>query len=185
MLFLSKKEKQEGRSLLEYIENLQVDKVKELLDSGVKPIRKRSLFQSLPSPLVRSAFVQSLELVRLLLSYHAPVNEIDKSGITALDMACLGEQIDMIQLLLEKGADVSFFFKRIYPADNALFYGNEKIIKLLLSYGANPSKVLKAHYFRMPLAVVTLMIEASDSVPQDILEFWESEKELEKKYGKA
>jgi|GEM_PF-4688127 len=179
MIFLNRKEKQEGMRLLAYIDDLQIDKVKEMLNSGVKPTQKRSLFQSLESPLVRSVRMKSLELVNLLLSYGAPTDERGKSGCTALELACFLEQPEIVKQLLEYKADVSFFHKKVYYMDAARYYQNEQIIKLLLAHQADPTLLLQTHYFRMPSNILELLIKNSKNVPEDILIILEHRKAIE------
>jgi ankyrin repeat protein len=74
--------------LLEYIRNMEVEKVEELLKSGVKPIRGFHLWKEYESPIVEAVRTKSAVLVELLLSYGAPVNEEGISYVTPLQMAC-------------------------------------------------------------------------------------------------
>ncbi|MDJ1499472.1 ankyrin repeat domain-containing protein [Xanthocytophaga agilis] len=185
MIFLSEKDKRDGHKLLESIQCKQIDNVKEMLESGISPVKKQSLFQSLDSPLVCSVQTRSLELVKLLLDYGAPVNEKGKRKTTALEYACFFEEAEIAKVLLEHKADI-IFFKTIYQADSALYYNNEKIIRLLMIYQVDPIPLLEAHHYRLSLPVLNLLIEGvGHRVPKYILDFWERLKATERKYGKC
>jgi len=76
-----------------------------------------------------------------LLDHDADINTRDKNGDTALILALWEEQIDVVRLLIERGADTN-----IRGSDHdytalmiAIQYKNIDIIRLLLDRGANPN----------------------------------------------
>ena len=61
--------------------------------------------------------------------------------MTSLHFACLSDDTDTIQRLLEKNVDINKKDKRgRTPLHIALFKGNEKAVKLLTSNGASSFK---------------------------------------------
>jgi ankyrin repeat protein len=80
------------------------------------------------------------ELESLLQQDPALVNKVDKYGLTPLHWACDHGQIDAVNLLIEKGADVNFVEKRLFlrqPIHFATLNGNINITKILIQNGAD------------------------------------------------
>jgi ankyrin repeat protein len=68
-----------------------------------------------------------------------PADEAERSGITLLDRAVLGNQVDLAQLLIARGADVNRtdkigFTPLLYAA--SIDFGDSAMIDLLLKSGA-------------------------------------------------
>ena len=75
-----------------------------LLLEGVLP---DSASSSQARPLHYAAFGGHIAAVELLLEFHANVNAVDNTNQTALHMATLKGSIEIVTLLLSKGADPS------------------------------------------------------------------------------
>ena len=78
-----------------------------------------------------------LSIIRLLLQQGVNVNAISDVGDTALYYACTKQQMQVVQILLEAGADVNLTSKRLYPLMAACDAGNAELISLLLKAGAD------------------------------------------------
>lgn len=87
-----------------------------------------------PSPLAMAARAGHLSVVELLLGHPVDVNEISGAG-TALQMACLGQQHDVVELLVEHGARINACV-RPAPLHIATTAGDSKLVALLVSLGA-------------------------------------------------
>ena len=78
--------------------------------------------------------------VNQFLDTGADVNQVDKDGITLLNMAILSVvsgKKDMLELLIERGADVNLAYEDGWtPLHFATVLGEKEIVKLLLGQGA-------------------------------------------------
>ena len=82
----------------------------------------------------------NLAVARKLLDMGVSADELDRSGITLLDRAVLGNQVEMAQLLIARGADVNRadrigFTALLYAA--SIDFGDSAMIDLLLKSGAH------------------------------------------------
>ena len=80
-----------------------------------------------------------IEGVRRLIKNGVDLNKIDDFGLTPLHMAVSCENLDIIELLIIEGADVNKVDDNGNPPILLVGSQDEKIIKMLLEYGANPN----------------------------------------------
>ena len=86
----------------------------------------------------RSVVEHMLSMIRLLLQQGVNENALcDVEGDTALYRACVSQQMQVVEILLEAGADVNLTSKRCYPLMTACKAGNFELISLLLTAGAD------------------------------------------------
>ena len=80
-----------------------------------------------------------LPTIRLLLQHGVNVNAICDKGDTTLYRACVNQQLEVVQVLLEAGADVNLASKShyIYPLSAACEAGNAELVNLLVKAGAD------------------------------------------------
>ena len=81
----------------------------------------------------------NIAVARKLLDMGAAVDAAEPSGVTLLDRAVLGNQVDIAQLLIARGADVNRadkigFTPLLYAA--SIDFGDSAMIDLLLKSGA-------------------------------------------------
>lgn len=83
-------------ALVEAAYKNDVDKAQQLLELGVNP----NQFYNGDLPLHIGSQKNNLSLVQLLLSYKVDINKTNKKGLTALDIAALNSQYDVLEILL-------------------------------------------------------------------------------------
>jgi hypothetical protein len=81
----------------------------------------------------------NLAVARKLLDMGVPADELERSGLTLLDRAVLGNQVEIARLLIARGADVNHadkigFTPLLYAA--SIDFGDSAMIDLLLKSGA-------------------------------------------------
>lgn len=81
------------------------------------------------------------DVAKILLEHGADMKHISRDDRrTVLTCACFEQNIDIVKMLLEKGADPNDFVNKY---DGPLYYAvnkdNLEIVRLLLQHGANPS----------------------------------------------
>lgn len=84
------------------------------------------------------------EDVDIAINNGADVNYInyESTSITALNLACESENWDIAEYLLDKGADYTIFNNAgNSPLHIAAYKGNLRMIKILVSKGADPNKI--------------------------------------------
>jgi len=79
----------------------------------------------------------TLSIVKLLLQHGDNVNALSREGDIALYRACESQQLEVVQFLLEAGADVNLTSGNRYPLMAACNTGNVELINLLVSAGAD------------------------------------------------
>jgi len=78
-----------------------------------------------------------ISVIRLLLQQEVDVNAISDIGDTALYRVCVSQQMQVVEILLEAGADVNLTSRKFYPLMAACSAGNVELINLLVKAGAD------------------------------------------------
>ena len=84
--------------------------------------------------LVRSGDLQHVE--DFLSTHQIDLNRKTRMGVSPLMVACKNGHLEIVKLLLQKGADVDFEHQSALMA--AVEGGNVEVVNLLLEHGANP-----------------------------------------------
>ena len=93
--------------------------------------------------LMFASLVGDLASAKLLVAGGANVNDTDAWGVSATAMAAHSKFEDLVEFLLEKGADANADdagFSAIHPA---IMHRSTRMVRALLEHGANPNAALK------------------------------------------
>jgi len=93
--------------------------------------------------LMFAALVGDLPSAKLLVAAGANVNDTDAWGVSATAMAAHSNFEDMLEFLLDKGANASADeagFSALHPA---IMHHSTRMVRALLDHGANPNAILK------------------------------------------
>jgi ankyrin repeat protein len=90
-----------------------------------------------------AARVGDLESARMLVAAGANVNDEDASGLSATGVAAHSGFSDVVEFLLEKGADANASKAGYSPLHAAILRRDEKSVSALLAHGADPSAPLR------------------------------------------
>ena len=102
-------------------------------------IREEDAFSPIPDSIWRAAHAGNTKAIERHLAEGADVNAKDgKFGVTLLSWAALGRQIDAVELLILKGADINARNNDgNTPLHTAAFLGENEIAQLLVKNGAD------------------------------------------------
>jgi len=78
---------------------------------------------------------QSIELLKLLLSYNCDIEKCNKHGLTPLSVACCHNNIEAVEILLSHGYKEKEQFDEPIGFVTACEEGMPEIVELLISYG--------------------------------------------------
>ena len=101
-----------NQDIFTYIENYDIESLKNYIDSGYD-LNKQNNYGY--TPLIYATF--NIEIVKLLLNAGADIDKQNKYGYTALTLAALYNYHEIVELLLDYGAD-----EFILDEDNKSFY---------------------------------------------------------------
>jgi len=93
--------------------------------------------------LMFASLVGDLASAKLLVAAGANVNDTDAWGVSATAMAAHSKYEELVEFLLDKGADASADqagFSAIHPA---IMHRSTRMVRALLDHGANPNAPLK------------------------------------------
>jgi uncharacterized protein len=89
--------------------------------------------------LLFAARVGEVESARLLVAAGADVNDADAWGVSATTLAAHAGFEDMVEFLLDKGADPNAAAAGFTALHAAVMHRNEKMVATLLAHGADPN----------------------------------------------
>lgn len=91
--------------------------------------------ENVNSYLISSAVVGNLNSIDNCISNGGNVNYINSEGVSVLMAACSRGNVDAAKRLIEYGADVNYYSKKMYKS--VLMDSHDDCLELLLSNGAN------------------------------------------------
>ena len=145
-----------GTALFEACINSRLDVVTLLLELGAATNDMH--------PLITSCVLRNVNVVRLFISHDADLNARNHNGFTCLGVACQCGFDDVVELLLDHGADISLGIGAVnhFPFTVACMNSRLSTAKLLLDRGADVNGdrgtlVLTCDYAK--IGVVRLLLE--------------------------
>lgn len=131
----------------------------------VGPASQGFVGEDLGSELLKTIKLNSVESTRKLLEKGADPNTKDRFGESALYLAITcRDDYNMVDLLLDYGADPNLYGNQTTPLMSALFRKRRETAKLLLEAGADPNKSINNHN-----AYLTHLNYAADKFPAAVL----------------
>jgi ankyrin repeat protein len=146
-------------SLVRVIKLNNYSVLESMLESGIKPRKKKKLFISNHSPLMLAAKNGNLPMVKLLVKYGAPLNETGKEGFTSLQYCSHYGELEIAEFLLKKGANPNFFKKNPSPIQLAVFENHIDLVKLLLKNKASTNTLWKSAWYKFSNDMLSTIIE--------------------------
>jgi uncharacterized protein len=108
-----------------------------------KPEYNRLIPHGGDTALMFAARVGDLASARLLLAAGANVNDADAWGISAMVLAAHSGFTDLVEFLLDKGADANAIGPGFTALHEAVMRRDERMVTALLAHGANPNTPLQ------------------------------------------
>ncbi len=134
------------QSLAQAIEQDSLMQVKQIIDNGAdlsKPLILGSEYDLDNPDEVSVLFFAirkhaSIELIKLLLKHDVDLFEVDKEGVSSLDIAIKFKRYDVVQLCIDSGFDPNTTKRKsgITPLMLASCFNDIDMLKLLLENGA-------------------------------------------------
>lgn len=125
------------------------------------------------SPLMLAVFANSLEMVRLLLSYGSYLQHTNRDGASALHLASASGYFEIARELIAHGAWIEL---EDVEGESPLFYAIREshagIVQLLLEAGANPSHPNNDK--DTPISLANECLSSRDQVSANILQLLRS-----------
>jgi ankyrin repeat protein len=103
----------------------------------------RAIPHGADTALMFAARVGDVSSARLLVGAGANVNDADAWGVSATALAAHSDYRDVVEFLLEKGADASAAAAGFSPLHAAIMHRDERMVAALLAHGADPNAPLR------------------------------------------
>ena len=108
-----------------------------------KPEYNRMIPFGAETALLFAARVGDLESARLLLAAGANVNDADAWGVSAMVLAAHSGFTEMVEFLLDRGADANAAGPGFTALHEAIMRRDERMVSALLAHGADPNTPLR------------------------------------------
>jgi ankyrin len=95
------------------------------------------------TPLMFAARTGDLESAKLLVAAGARVNDVDAWGVSVMTLAAHSGFTDLVDFLLDQGADVNASGAGFAALHAAIMRRDETLVRTLLAHGADPNLPLK------------------------------------------
>jgi len=96
------------------------------------------------TPLLFAARAGDLAAAKLLVTAGADVNDVAADGVSATVLAAHSGNGELVEFLLEKGANPNAAAAGYTALHAAILRGNKKVVTVLLAHGADPNAKLRA-----------------------------------------
>lgn len=108
------------------------------------PENQRLFPQGGDTALIFAARLGDLVSAKLLAGAKANVNDADGWGMSAMALAAYNNHGEVVEYLLEFGADPNLASSEIAPLHAAILHRNDRLVNALLAHGADPNLRLRA-----------------------------------------
>jgi ankyrin repeat protein len=108
-----------------------------------RPEYNRAIPFGSTTPLMFAARSGDLASARLLVAAGANVNDVDAWGVSVVALAAHSGFTNLVEFLLDRGADVNASRAGFAPLHAAIMRRDERLVRTLLTHGANPNLPLK------------------------------------------
>ena len=115
----------------------QLSKLEVRQDSQQRLLEQLKVMDDAIDEFAAHSFNGNLEACHQMLLRGFSVNEVDSAGFLPLHYACTNGHLEVVQLLLEFGADCSSSIIGSNPVETAAAAGNLELIELLVEFGAS------------------------------------------------
>ena len=112
------------------------ERIKQLLTYGANPNIKSTNGNTPLHICCRNGWKGHMEIIKILINAGADINARTEYGATPLFLAAFNGHLDIVKLLVSKGAIHISCTDNDYPIDKASNQGHLEIVKLLVSDGA-------------------------------------------------
>lgn len=127
--------REERSRLFEYIENNDTAAIQELIAKG-ETISIRNSFNETPLIVACQLYRSRATIVKMLLAAGADVNEKGNINFTPLIQAASGQNPELVEMLLDAGANIEAADVYGYRAMHKAACSNRRNIEILHAYGA-------------------------------------------------
>ena len=110
---------------------------------NLEPNQHKHTIEETSELIILSVTNGELDQLEKLIKNNSIINKPSKIGITPLIAAIKAGKIEVIQYLIEKGADVNQASMGLTPLASGIYKNDIRSVKLLLNSGADPNK--KSH----------------------------------------
>lgn len=108
------------------------------------PENQRAFPQGGDTALIFAARLGDIGSTKLLVAAGANVNDADGWGMSAMALAAYNNHGDVVEYLVEIGADPNLASSEIAPLHAAILHRNERLVDALLAHRADPNLRLRA-----------------------------------------
>ena len=150
----------------EALKNKQIEIAKVLLQNEAKVNVNTKSKSNSHTPLHYAVYIESIEIIQILLDKEADINATNKDKRTPLHVAVEHRKEEIVKLLMQRGANVGLIDKYGYTSLHlAAKHGDLKIIQHLINYGADVNCIYKMYmalYFAIEfnnLDIVKLLLQ--------------------------
>lgn len=149
------------------VNNDKMEVVEELLKNGADP--NITNYKSISPLHTALSLIKNINILKLLLEYGAHVDHYDQHGNTPLVYACYMGNLEMVKLLVNKGADIECSKGERTPMETAVYHNYDEIVEYFIEKGAKISHgLIKVAIKNNYLNIIKIFLRVNDERKIDI-----------------